>query len=414
MDPMSEDQSPHAEPLVEHQMEGHAGAAFAGPVVLVVSPHAGKGEGPGHAERAGGALRAAGVEIGQQLAVGELDQHQAQGPLWRARGMRAAVAAGGDGTIGAVASQLAGSGLPLGILPLGTSNDTARSLGVPLDLVVAAGAIAAGQPMAIDAGQALPALTAPGAFSATAASPPAPATATDAGTTAENRPSDDVTNDVPNAALGAYFLHALTLGLNVQFARLATDVARRQRFGPLTYATSALQALATYHPVAVTLRFSGLKTDEGEARDEVITARVVEVAVVNTPAFGGAMNMRLPDVGMRDALLDFLVLEALDPARMRQMVEALLAALGRLPETARGGAHGRTALGHDMARADQELGLALPGIKRYKARSALIETERSLDVTLDGEVCMHTPVLVRVVPDLVRVFLPPEARAALH
>src|SRR5947209_2587589 len=36
---------------------------------------------------------------------------------------------------------------------------------------------------------------------------------------------------------GAAFLHAATLGMNVEFARLATDVARRERWGALNYPT---------------------------------------------------------------------------------------------------------------------------------------------------------------------------------
>jgi diacylglycerol kinase (ATP) len=40
------------------------------------------------------------------------------------------VVAGGDGTVGRTASELAGWGVPLAILPLGTANNTARCLGV--------------------------------------------------------------------------------------------------------------------------------------------------------------------------------------------------------------------------------------------------------------------------------------------
>jgi len=53
-------------------------------------------------------------------------------------------AAGGDGTIGAVAQEIAGSGIVLGIIPLGTFNYVARGLGVPLDLADAVDALAAG------------------------------------------------------------------------------------------------------------------------------------------------------------------------------------------------------------------------------------------------------------------------------
>jgi diacylglycerol kinase (ATP) len=41
------------------------------------------------------------------------------------------VAAGGDGTVSTAARLLAGRGIPLAILPLGTANNVARSLGIP-------------------------------------------------------------------------------------------------------------------------------------------------------------------------------------------------------------------------------------------------------------------------------------------
>lgn len=44
------------------------------------------------------------------------------------------VAAGGDGTVSGVASGLLGSGIPLGILPVGTGNVVARELGIPMNL----------------------------------------------------------------------------------------------------------------------------------------------------------------------------------------------------------------------------------------------------------------------------------------
>lgn len=41
------------------------------------------------------------------------------------------VAAGGDGTVRLVAQELAGTGVPLGVIPLGTGNDFARANGIP-------------------------------------------------------------------------------------------------------------------------------------------------------------------------------------------------------------------------------------------------------------------------------------------
>ncbi len=44
------------------------------------------------------------------------------------------IAAGGDGTVGAVANRIANTQAVLRSLPLGTSNDFARSLGVPITI----------------------------------------------------------------------------------------------------------------------------------------------------------------------------------------------------------------------------------------------------------------------------------------
>ena len=59
-------------------------------------------------------------------------------------GFRTIAAAGGDGTIGAVAQEVAGTEVALGIIPLGTFNYVARGLGIPLDLDGAVAALAAG------------------------------------------------------------------------------------------------------------------------------------------------------------------------------------------------------------------------------------------------------------------------------
>ena len=50
----------------------------------------------------------------------------------------AIVAAGGDGTINTLVNAVAGIDVPLAILPLGTANDLARELGIPLDAEAAA------------------------------------------------------------------------------------------------------------------------------------------------------------------------------------------------------------------------------------------------------------------------------------
>jgi diacylglycerol kinase family enzyme len=62
------------------------------------------------------------------------------------------VAAGGDGTISAVAAELAGTPAWLGLIPLGTLNHFAKDLGIPLDLDKAIDVIAAGHTARVDVG----------------------------------------------------------------------------------------------------------------------------------------------------------------------------------------------------------------------------------------------------------------------
>jgi len=69
-----------------------------------------------------------------------------------AQGCDAVVVGGGDGTVRAAAESLIGTGIPLGILPLGTMNRLARDLKIPLTVPQAATALAAGETATIDVG----------------------------------------------------------------------------------------------------------------------------------------------------------------------------------------------------------------------------------------------------------------------
>src|SRR5215212_650870 len=60
------------------------------------------------------------------------------------------VVGGGDGTINTVAGVLAGTGIPLGVLPLGTLNHFAKDLGIPLDLDGAVAVIGTADPRPVD------------------------------------------------------------------------------------------------------------------------------------------------------------------------------------------------------------------------------------------------------------------------
>lgn len=377
--------------------------AVARRALLVSSPNA------GNASRAGQLttqLKRVGVTVAGKMLVGELDHSSPQGARWREQGYDLVVAAGGDGTVGAVATHLTGSDLPLAILPLGTANDVARSLYLPMDVGEACVAIAGAVPMDIDVGQVMPGLTAPLAYSAESRANPTPGD--------------------PSPAAGACFLHAATLGLNVEFARLATDSLRRQRLGKLTYAASALEAVTHYRPIDVTLHVYGMEgtdeTDEtggadtdtaNEADETIIQSRAVQVCVVNTPVFGGKMGVRLPDVSLKDRQLDFMVIEAIDAQQLRHTVQQLLAALRAAPDQSDQPSHPAGASGNGQGEEQEQETPRLPGVRRFRARAVTIETADAMDVTLDGEIRTHTPAMIRVAPQTLRVLVPPHAKRLL-
>ena len=70
-----------------------------------------------------------------------------------AQGVPMVAGGGGDGTQNAVAAQLAGTGIPYGVLPMGTLNHFAKDLGIPLDLDGAVRTIATGVPKQVDVGE---------------------------------------------------------------------------------------------------------------------------------------------------------------------------------------------------------------------------------------------------------------------
>jgi lipid kinase YegS len=68
------------------------------------------------------------------------------------RGTDAVLAAGGDGTVNEVVNGLAGTDVPLGILPVGTANDFARQTGIPDDPRAALELVVERAPVTVDLG----------------------------------------------------------------------------------------------------------------------------------------------------------------------------------------------------------------------------------------------------------------------
>ena len=112
--------------------------------------------GSGHDDAAAADLRArfeaAGIDAELTLAQGGAEMIDAARAAL-ARGAPLVAAGGGDGTINAVASVLVDSGVPFGVLPLGTLNHFAKDLGIPLGLDDAVRNLASGRARQVDVGE---------------------------------------------------------------------------------------------------------------------------------------------------------------------------------------------------------------------------------------------------------------------
>jgi len=86
------------------------------------------------------------------VALEDLDGMESIIPHACQAGCQWVAVAGGDGTVESVAKAMVGHDLPLGIIPVGTYNNFARSLLIPLDLEAACKVIANGKARSIDQG----------------------------------------------------------------------------------------------------------------------------------------------------------------------------------------------------------------------------------------------------------------------
>lgn len=161
------------------------------------------------------------------------------------------IVGGGDGSLNSVADALHRTGKPLGILPLGTANDLARTLGIPPDPSAAAGIIVDGHQRRVDLG--------------------------------------DVN--------GHPFFNVASIGFSVELARNLTSDAKK-RLGAMGYAAAASKILGQSRPFAVEIEHDGV-------RERVTT---VQISVGNGRYYGGGMAVESsaePD----DGKLDFYSLE---------------------------------------------------------------------------------------------------------
>jgi YegS/Rv2252/BmrU family lipid kinase len=119
--------------------------------VLVVNAHSRKGDDLFHEAEA--LLRAAGVELTGSHAVHDPEEMNDIVAAAVAAGAPMVIVGGGDGSLSSTVDLVVGHPCVFALLPLGTANSFARTLGIPLDLPGAVDAIANGVRRRIDLGQ---------------------------------------------------------------------------------------------------------------------------------------------------------------------------------------------------------------------------------------------------------------------
>ncbi|MES1923877.1 lipid kinase [Salinisphaera sp. T31B1] len=180
------------------------------------------------------------------------------------------VLGGGDGTLNLAAGPVMHSGKPMGVLPLGTANDFARTLLIPTELEAACRNVVEGVTHRVDLGQC---------------------------------------NDV-------YFVNVASIGLAVRACEYRSDAAKKW-FGAFGYASNVFQAFRDTDPFSAEVRC-------GNQRHQL---RSIQLAIGNGRYFGGGLAVS-SDAALDDGRLD---LYSLKPASLTKLV-GMLPSLVRGPD----------------------------------------------------------------------------------
>ena len=165
-------------------------------------------------------------------------------------GYETLILGGGDGTVSSVVDFLAHHDVTLGLLPLGTANDFARTLEIPSDVDQACEAIANGKVVDVDLG----------------------------------------------LAGNNYYVNVASVGLGVGATQALNPWAKRN-IGALAYPVAAIKAFMTHEPFSARLVFP-----DGD-HEPVEHERLLQVAVGNGKFYGGGMVVA-PGSGIDDKSLD--------------------------------------------------------------------------------------------------------------
>ena len=254
---------------------------------------------------------------------------------------------GGDGTVHRHLGQLVKLGLPVLVVPAGSGNDFACSLGLRRvhDSLAAWRKFCGGSAnlRAIDLGV-ITAVTSPGR--------------------------------APSMQGTRYFCCVAGVGIDGEVARRANRLPRWLR-GNGGYVLSLAPAIFTFDPIPMRV-FT--KEEEPAAANEWnlrFSQPTLIAAFANTPFYGGGMKVA-PQAKMDDGLLDVCIVGAVRPLRLL-----------RLFPTVYSGNH-----------------LKVPEVEYFPAARLRVETENPIDVYADGEYVCRTPIEVSVQLAALKAIIP--------
>lgn len=183
-------------------------------------------------------------------------------------GIERLVVIGGDGTLDAVAGELAHTDTALGIIPSGTGNDFSRTAGIPAGLEAAFAVAVGPTTRRIDLG---------------------------------------IAGDRHR------FLNVAGAGFDAEVGAHSSRVPSRLG-GGLPYLVGTLTALAHFHPV----------TAEVQVDEQRHSGLTTMVAVANGPQYGGGMRIA-PDARRDDGLLDVCIVEGMSRTELLRVFPGVYA-----------------------------------------------------------------------------------------
>ncbi|MHB8146226.1 MAG: diacylglycerol kinase family protein [Vulcanimicrobiaceae bacterium] len=205
---------------------------------LAMNQHSGRG-------------RAMAGAVRESLGVHGIDFVEGESALLAGSAIDCCITGGGDGTVAKLVPRAVEHGIPLGIVPLGTFNELARTLGLPPDIEGAVHLIASGSERTIDVAR----------------------------------------------VNGIYFVSEASIGISSRVTRLQTP-GLKQRFGFLGVIGTALQAFRYARPIHV-------RAYDDRGRCERF--KTIQMTIANSHRFGGFVSVE--DAAIDDGLLDLYSIE---------------------------------------------------------------------------------------------------------